>query len=271
MNERESFQPISVKQPDAHPLLFWFRCFVDLQLATIVKHLRPALSVLRGSVLDVGAGQSPWRNWLPASVAYRGLDIVEADEFGMGQTRPDITYYDGRVMPFGAAEFDNVICIEVLEHAQNPRQLLNEISRVMKSGGVLLLTVPWSARRHHIPHDYQRFTREGLLLLLSENGFSDIAIAERGNDIGAIANKLTILTIRLIRPGAALHAFWTVPLGLLCAPIAAFFIFVAHCSDALGMGSKEDPLGYFVRARRKISVDGSGSFSSNTSAAPVGS
>jgi len=255
MNERESFQPISVKHPNAHPLLFGLRCVVDLQLATIVKHLRPALSTLRGSVLDVGAGQSPWRSWLPTSVAYRGLDIVEADEFGMGHSRADITYYNGRVMPFGTAEFDNAICIEVLEHAQDPRQLLNEISRVMKSGGTLLLTIPWSARRHHIPHDYQRFTREGLLLLLSENGFSDVTIVERGNDIGAIANKLTILTIRLIRPEASIHAFWTIPLGLLCAPVAAIFIFMAHCSDAFGMGSKEDPLGYFVRAQRKATPE----------------
>jgi len=247
---QEGFQPIAVKSPTDHPFLFRLRCLVDLQLGTIVKSLRPALAQVTGSVLDVGAGQSPWRAWLPATTSYQGIDVGYANEFLMGSNRPDIIYYDGRLMPLGDATFDCVLCIEVLEHSEDPKLLITKIARVLMPQGTLLLTVPWSARRHHLPHDYHRFTRERLQALLTQAGFSNVEIRERGNDIGAIANKLTILTIRLLRSTRASHIVWALPLGFLCGLLAVVFIAAAHFSDALGMGSREDPLGYFVRATR---------------------
>ena len=247
---REGFQPISVKSPADHPLLFKLRCVVDLQLATTVKYLQPALARLHGRVLDVGAGQSPWRAWLPPGTSYLGVDVGNSDEFGMTQGRKDVVYYDGKVLPFSDAGFDGILCVEVLEHAQDPQLLLLEIARVLKVGGTMLLTVPWSARRHHIPHDYHRFTRERLLQMLEQNGFADIDIKERGSDVGVIANKLIVLTIRLLRLKSILRMLWQLPLGLVCGTLALGFVVAAHCSDALDMGAKEDPLGYFVQATR---------------------
>lgn len=246
----EQFQPIAVAPPAERPLLFWLRCLVDLQLATIVRPLKPALSKLQGRVLDVGAGMSPWRSWLPTGAAYQGIDIGNATEFGMAAERSDVVYYGGKVMPLEASSFDAAICIEVLEHAEDPGLLLSEIARVLRPGGVLVLTVPWSARRHHIPHDYHRFTQERLQSLLAASGFASTAIAPRGNDIGAIANKLVVLSIRLARPRPLTRLLWTWPLFLLTAPIAAAFLAAAHLSFRLRLGSEEDPLGYFVTATR---------------------
>src|SRR5688572_26024745 len=238
---KEGFQPIAVTSPASHPFLFKLRCLIDLQLGTIVKHLRPALAQVTGGVLDVGAGQSPWRAWLPAATSYRGIDVGYADEFGMGGIREDIVYYDGKVMPFDDAAFDCVLCIEVMEHSDDPQLLLSEIARVTRPEGTVLLTVPWSARLHHLPHDYHRFTRVRLQDLFAQNGFGSIEIHERGNDIGAIANKLTVLTIRLLRPPSslrrALHILWRYPLGLLSGVLAVCFIAAAHISCALGLGS----------------------------------
>jgi hypothetical protein len=130
--------------------------------------------------------------------------------------------------------------------------LVREIARVLKPQGVLLLTVPWSARLHHLPHDYHRFTRARLEALFSGNGFAQIDIQERGSDIGAIANKLTVLTIRLVRPPLrGLNVLWRWPLALICGVLSGFFIAAALIADRLGMGSKHDPLGYFVRATRE--------------------
>ncbi len=245
---RESFQPLAVSSPAAHPLRFRLRCLIDLQLATIASYLRPALRQLSGAVLDVGAGQSPWRAWLPAGTRYQGIDVGHAEEFGMTGQREDIVYYDGRILPFGDASFDCALCIEVLEHSADPELLVGEMARVIKPQGTLLLTVPWSARRHHVPHDYHRFTRERLQQLMEQHGFDIVELCERGNDIGAIANKLTVLTLRLLRP--SLQLFWSWPLALLCGALALGFIVAAHVSVALGMGSRDDPLGYYLRARR---------------------
>jgi SAM-dependent methyltransferase len=250
---KEQFQPIAVTSPALHPYLFRLRCVIDLQLGSIVKALRPALEQADGAVLDVGAGQSPWRAWLPASSTYQGIDVGHASQFGMHGKRQDIVYYDGGRMPFGDASFDCALCVEVLEHAEDPQLLLAEIGRVLKPQGRLLLSVPWSARQHHLPHDYHRFTRTRLLAMLAQHGFEHIAISARGNDIGAIANKLTVLTIRLLRPSLRRpwQFLWQCPLGLLCGLLAVGFILSAHLSVALGMGSQEDPLGYFVQAKRR--------------------
>lgn len=55
-SDKEEFQPISIKPPSQSLIGFKLRCLIDLQLATIVQVLRPALTELNGSVLDVGAG-----------------------------------------------------------------------------------------------------------------------------------------------------------------------------------------------------------------------
>lgn len=250
MNQ-ETFQPIAVKSPSDNPFLFWVRCLADLQLGTIVKYLRPSISELRGRILDVGAGESPWRGWLSTECQYQGIDVDNSREYGMSANRKDIVYYDGKIIPFPDASFDGALCIEVLEHVERPDEFVAEISRVLKGSAVLLLSVPWSARRHHLPHDYHRFTRERLGLLLSENGFSEVAIRERGNDIGAIASKLVVLGIRLVRPKRVANCIWSIPFAILLAPFAVIMVVASHVSDAIGTGSKEDPLGYFVRATRR--------------------
>ena len=246
----ESFKPIAVSSPASAPVTFCLRCVVDLQLATIARYLRPALKDLNGAVLDVGAGQSPWRSWLPSSTTYQGLDIGNAVDFGMLSKIEDVIYYEGAQMPLADDTYDAVLCIEVLEHANDPELLLLEILRVMKKDAVLLLTVPWSARRHHIPHDYRRFTREGLELLMREAGFDSVAIFERGNDIAVIANKLTVLTLRLATPKYWWLCLWTLPTALVCGVLSCFFIACAHICIAFGWGASEDPLGYFVQAKK---------------------
>ena len=45
-------------------------------------------------------------------------------------------------LPFGEEEFEAVICTELLEHLKNDGEVLKEIARVTKKGGVILITVP---------------------------------------------------------------------------------------------------------------------------------
>ena len=249
--ELEQFKPISVKSPSSSKFVFWLRCFFDLQLASIVKYLKPALRSLSGNLLDVGTGESPWKYWLPANVVFKGLDIYSSSKFGMKSCRDDVVYYDGVSFPFVNSTFDCVLCIEVLEHAENPDFLISEISRVIKPGGKLLLTAPWSARLHHLPYDYQRFSKNKIFSILSKNGFNDIEITERSSDIGSIANKLTVLAYRLIRPNKYRFShIWMIPLGFVNLFLAFLFIVSAHFADYFGYGSKLDPLGYYVSALR---------------------
>ena len=238
----EAFQPIPVRPPSEARALFALRCMLDFQLLTIYRFLRPELRALRGRVLDVGAGEAPWRELL-ADVEYVGIDVEEAAGFGMRQT-PDIVYYDGRKIPFPDASFDHVLCVEVIEHIPAPAAFVAELARVLRSGGSLVLTIPWSARLHHLPHDYGRFTRYGLRALLDAGGFTKVRIAERGNDVAVVANKLLVMTIALLRSRGWIRVLWRWPLAVMVAPIAVAFTIAAHIALACGLGSKDDPLGY---------------------------
>ena len=249
--KKETFQPISVKPPSANPILFAIRCLIDLQLGTIVKYLRPAAAKLPdGRILDIGAGESPWREWLPKDCCYFGIDIESSDKFGMSLQRGDITLFDGNTIPFPDSFFDGAICIEVLEHAPNPEKLLTEAARILKKDAPLLLTVPFSARRHHIPYDFHRFTKERIFQLLENAGFEQILIYERGNDVAAITSKLLVVTARNLKSITYKNFVLTIPASIFFGTLSLFFIPISHISMIFGEG-KEDPLGYYVISHRK--------------------
>lgn len=244
----EAFQPIAVRPPSDNRLLFWVRCLFDLQLLTVFRFLRRELNACRGRVLDVGAGQAPWRELL-AHADYVGLDVESVGDFGMQRTA-GIIYYDGLRMPFTDGSIDHVLCSEVMEHVPDGAAFVAEIARVLRPGGTLVLTIPWSARLHHLPHDYSRLTRYGLTALLQAGGFHNIQVQERGNDVSVVANKIIVMLMRMARPKPATRVLWCWPLALLLAPVGCAFVLAAHLSMALGLGSSEDPLGYGVVASK---------------------
>lgn len=201
-------------------------------------------------MLDVGAGEAPWRYMLPSDTVYVGTDVELADDFGM-KRNPDIVYYDGITLPVDDSSFHHVLCTEVLEHAPDPLALLMDMHRVLVPDGQLILTVPWSARLHHIPHDYARFTSFGLVNLLRVAGFSVEVLEERGNDVAVIANKMIVLLARMMKPENRLMIIWTWPLAIFVGISGAFFLLGAHISLFFGMGSRLDPLGYAVIAKKQ--------------------
>jgi SAM-dependent methyltransferase len=237
--------PVRIDGGLAGSAAFAIRRFFDLQLSTIWRVLGPTLPKLRGSLLDVGCGEMPFRFALHPDVRYCGIDVEEALAFGM-TADSSISAFDGRNIPFPDDHFDNILCTEVIEHAADPVQLAREMYRVLKPGGQLVLTVPFSARVHHAPYDFHRFTRYRLAEMFKP--FNQCEISARGNDIAAIANKLIVLMMRLLRPSR--HLVWRLPLALLIAPVATIFLLAAHAAIALGLGSEDDPLGYALIATK---------------------
>lgn len=180
-------------------------------------------------------------------VEYVGVDTYDASDYGMSP-RADLVRYDGRRLPFDDASFDHVLCVEVLEHVSEPLPFLIELRRVLKPSGTLVLTVPWSARVHHVPNDYHRFTRFGLKTDLALAGFGDVSVEERGNDIAAIANKLIVVVVQLVRPRRRIVALLTWPVAALLSPLVALSLVAAHMTLVARWGSRDDPLGYGVSA-----------------------
>lgn len=119
----------------------------------------------RKKILDVGGGR-PWskdmakyKDWFKDS-DYQTLDNDP-------NTHPDIVG-DIHSMVAVDSSFDALICKAVLQHVENPQQAVNELWRVVKTGGLVLAYVPFVYPYHAragVYQDYWRFTEDGIKLL----------------------------------------------------------------------------------------------------------
>lgn len=131
------------------------------------RNLGELLPRLTGDIVDVGCGTKPYRHLVPAD-RYVGLDYESPlrREAGLADV-----YYDGGTFPLADDEFDGALCSQVLEHVFNPDEFLNEINRVLRPGGNLVLTVPFVWDEHEQPHDCARYSSFGLKAMLERAGF----------------------------------------------------------------------------------------------------
>src|SRR3989475_3033208 len=121
-------------------------------------------------VLDVGCGPSRIIGAIPGMI---GLDIQlhklrYARRYGNALVHGSIFE-----LPFAHASFDCLICSEVVEHSPAPEKPFDELSRVLKTGGRLILGTP----------DYDRWrwrALEGLYGRLSPGGYADEHITHYG-------------------------------------------------------------------------------------------
>jgi SAM-dependent methyltransferase len=115
-----------------------------------------------------------------AKVAAVGAAMAEAGELSSAAS---ITTVDGdaTAMPFPDGAFDVVIAAEVLEHIPPDQEAINEVSRVLRPGGLAAVTVPaWLPERvcwllsddyHNVPGGHLRiFTRPELECKLRRAG-----------------------------------------------------------------------------------------------------
>src|SRR5688572_7417485 len=113
-------------------------------------------------LLDVGCGEKPYAPVFEHAAEYVGLDTAEhahADLVGPIES-----------IPAEDASFDLVLCIQVLEHVDDPAQGIRELHRVTRPGGRVLLATHGAMVYHPNPVDLWRWTNEGLERLFRQSG-----------------------------------------------------------------------------------------------------
>lgn len=120
-------------------------------------------------VLDVGAGVGQYRQ-LFAHCDYRahdfGLEPATAGQYTRLDYQSDIT-----AIPVPDATFDVVLCTEVLEHVPEPIPALNEMVRILRPGGLLLISAPLGSHLHQEPyHFYGGYTPHWYFRFLTAAG-----------------------------------------------------------------------------------------------------
>jgi len=125
-----------------------------------LAQIRSAVFVPHGLVLNVGAGEvegSGRRLW--QGVETVGARIVQID-IGPG-AKIDLVA-DARFLPFADSSVHSIVLQAVLEHVRAPEIVIAEAFRVLRPGGHLYVEMPFLQGFHADPHDYQRYTLEGL-------------------------------------------------------------------------------------------------------------
>lgn len=129
------------------------------------------------SLLDAGAGESVYKQ-LFAHCTYKAIDLA------VGESRWNYANLDYvgvlHDMPIDDAKFDAVLCTQVLEHLEWPRESVAEIYRVLKPGGKLYMTVPMAQNEHQVPYDFFRYTSYGIESICKHAGFHSIEITPFG-------------------------------------------------------------------------------------------
>jgi len=145
----------------------------------LLKAVKKFSRFINGKILDVGCGQKPYRKYFQCD-EYVGLELDTPEN--RSNKKADF-YYDGNIFPFESGEFDCAIANEVLEHIFNPDEFLDELNRVLKSNGSILITVPFVWDEHEQPYDYARYSSFGLKHLLEKHGFKIVKSQKTLNDI----------------------------------------------------------------------------------------
>lgn len=145
------------------------------------------------ALLDAGAGSQRYRSQC-GHLKYYAQDFAEfevADKPGFADVRESNERYAygpldfvGDVWRINAEDgkFNAILCTEVLEHIPYPVDAIREFSRLLRPGGVLILTAPSNCLRHMDPFFfYSGFSDRFFERILSENGFSIEIISPVGD------------------------------------------------------------------------------------------
>lgn len=115
---------------------------------------------------------------------------------------------DAGQLPLCGRCADAVICSEVLEHVPDPRPVISEAHRVLKPGGMLLVTVPFLHRIHADPYDYGRYTAYFWQQNLLAAGFQEIAVEKQGLFWSVLVEMLRGLVQHRISEGGYAFRPW---------------------------------------------------------------
>lgn len=161
-------------------------------------------------------------------------DVVVIDIDPIRQ--PD-TIMDTTRLAFEDGSFDAVFMMEVLEHVKEPFVAISEVQRVLKEGGTFVMSTPFTFGIHEAPYDFYRFTRYGLLHMLSN--FSGVTVRERN---GYYASIVVLFMRSIFSPGR--HRML---IGGVLIILGFPFFLMLHLLDRV-VRDEGSTTGYFVTA-----------------------
>jgi SAM-dependent methyltransferase len=154
-------------------------------------------------ILDAGAGELKNRQHcghlqyvsqdFGQYVGEGNLPGVGLHSDGWNTSRIDLIS-DITAIPAPDASFDAILCSEVLEHVPEPTHALDEFARLLKTGGILILTAPFGSNVHMAPYHYcSGFSRYWYEYHLASRGFEIKELISNGDWYSLLRQEITRL------------------------------------------------------------------------------
>lgn len=132
----------------------------------------------KGLLLDLGCGKVPfygiYKDYINDVICVDWAEVVQENPF------IDKICDLNKPLPFENETFDTILMSDVLEHIRYPEALMQEIARILKKDGKLLMNVPFLYNLHDEPHDYFRYTRYALQGFCADAGLTILHLQASG-------------------------------------------------------------------------------------------
>jgi SAM-dependent methyltransferase len=180
---------------------WWFVGRRQVLLAILDRYLKPGNTQrVPGRILDVGCGTGTMLGYLSRYGQAQGIDAdEEAVRFCRERGVSNVQQVTASILPFEDSTFDLVTMLDVLEHIDDDAGTLRELHRVLRPGGMLLISVPayrflWGPQ-DEISNHKRRYVAGLLRERLVEAGFRVRRLSYFNTFLFPV-----IAAIRLLRP-----------------------------------------------------------------------
>ncbi len=168
-----------------------------IRLRSSIKEIISPLIFSGAKCLDVGCGDRPYED-LFKNGNYIGIDVEDSGR-QKELKKPDV-FYNGKTIPFDNNSFDIVFSSQVFEHLSNPSMVLSEMTRVVKTGGSIIISLPFVYPEHEVPYDYYRFTSYGVIDILVQSGLKVKTIKKDTSALETIAILVNVYITNNLMP-----------------------------------------------------------------------
>ncbi len=119
-------------------------------------------------ILDFGAGHGDF------SEVLRKRKVIALDVYPYEEV--DIVCDLQRAIPFKRASFDAIVLMNVLEHIQQPENLIKTLATLLCPDGILIVAVPFLLKLHQLPYDFLRYSHHQLENIGRKAGLEVVSI-----------------------------------------------------------------------------------------------
>ena len=182
--EREKFNP-SFLSIFFHPFYFIRR--------ELFHFISDNQHYLQGDLLDFGSGSKPYKKIFNNINNFLSIEVLS----DKNNLKADI-YYDGINLPFANKSFDSILCTEVFEHVENLDVVIDELKRILKPSGKMIITTPFLCIEHEMPNDFRRISFNGLVSLMEKKNFKIIKKKKLLNNFHVIFQTINFYFCQLI-------------------------------------------------------------------------